>query len=143
MWTLTHANRAYIPMAPIRYIYKYSFIIISFPSVDSPNVSTEVCATLFLRYLFFYFTYVPYQSSGLLQVLYKYQLIHRTYQLRVLDYYRLRAPPHAFNTKLYLKQPDPNRNLILKLFETNLTRTETRYSHVTTSKLCFTDGRKV
>jgi hypothetical protein len=47
-------------MAPIRYIYKYSFIIISFPSVDSPNVSTEVCATLFLRYLFFYFTYVPY-----------------------------------------------------------------------------------
>jgi hypothetical protein len=59
--------KCYISMAPIRHIYVYSFIIISFPLVDSPNVSTEVCAILFLQYLF----------SILLM-----------YLIRVLDYYR-------------------------------------------------------
>ena len=39
--------------------------------------------------------------------------------------------------------PDPNRNLIPKLFETNLTQTETWYNNVATSELRFTNRGKV
>ena len=54
------------------YFFCFAPILFFFPSVDSPNVSTEVCTILLLCYLSYFTYYIPYQSSGLLQVLYKY-----------------------------------------------------------------------
>src|SRR5271168_482835 len=91
------------------YIYIF-FTIISFPSVDSQNVSTEVCATLFRRYLFLFYLCTLLEFWTIIGTV-RIQLIHGTYQLRVLDYYRLWAPSLTFNMK--------------SCFETILTRTKT------------------
>ena len=73
MWDLACVNQEHcyirwIPLAPrsdrgCSQVYNIFSPMLSFPSVDSQNVSTEVCVILVIC---FYFTCVPYQSSGLL-----------------------------------------------------------------------------